>query len=478
MGDQQETGQILRAENTLITDWYPILNWTKQPNYGDLDEIESCEDFMKNYYYSNKIKIFEGNLLETLTGGRHAIPNIRIMGCPGAGKTSFLHFLERKAANGHAPELNDFLFHICVGNRAAFTSYEEVERSILIDIIGAWKRFFGLCKREKIYQYINPQNKSTIGVASELIRYYKNHKKEFASKTLIFMVDQADLIDDDQVTWLTRCLMMHLGDRSIKKWIALRDETFKEYSPETKNFIRGFFAAKREFPYVSLENVINHRIKYTTLSPDPKKPYSQRLCSEIIKLCDHDYRRGLNLLSSILTYCNPGELNSSANEKFIQRLIARSAVAAFVRKNHLPNLYEEKFRVGSQTFVVDAFLASPYALNKDFLFPLVNTAMGVRLKEVGIVSKEEEFLMKKGELNSAINYLKNAELIIVGRNNEIELTQKGSLLHIYMTREPYFELFKNICGSSQDDSEFWAIMGVQVDHQKIFRDFHIWRHQQ
>ncbi len=76
-----------------ISDWYPVLNWSKLPNFGSCHTKQCVTEFTNSYYRDEKIVTLYQNICQTLSAD-YASANVRISGDPGAGKTSFLYAIK------------------------------------------------------------------------------------------------------------------------------------------------------------------------------------------------------------------------------------------------------------------------------------------------------------------------------------------------------------------------------------------------
>ena len=117
--------------------WYPILRWSRLPNFGNCHTLQDLEEFGKNYKETYDINRFRRNLLENLTGQFEQI-NIRILGNPGSGKTTFIYsLLKAISENGNKGILDKYVFYIFHVNRAMGEKREELVQQALLD---AWSQ--------------------------------------------------------------------------------------------------------------------------------------------------------------------------------------------------------------------------------------------------------------------------------------------------------------------------------------------------
>ena len=108
--------------------------------------------------------------------GRFELHNMRIMGKPGCGKTSFLYFLIHESGNDNNKILEDYIFFIFHANRIAGMDKglgSEMEATIERYILEAFKLFYSKCGKSNIFNQINYKKIPTKFKINECIEYYR-----------------------------------------------------------------------------------------------------------------------------------------------------------------------------------------------------------------------------------------------------------------------------------------------------------------
>lgn len=260
-----------------ITSWFPLLGWSRLPNFGHVLNIDNYDDFSKNYFTGYQLNRLKKNLFITLTG-RYQAFNLRIMGAKGTGKTSFFYYL--KMLIKHEPELVDrikpFIYIFHANNSVADDSV--IEKYILEYILDAWIKFYetnGFNDLVNSYKELDiPLKEKT----NKLKEYYKNNRSKF-DKLFIFIIDDVDKVKkEEHVVEIAEHVFRHLEIDSVKKWLVIREPTYKHYKSESMTDLNSKFPKVIEFPFTSLYTVINHRIE----SMGGKNPFSDDMC-EIVE---------------------------------------------------------------------------------------------------------------------------------------------------------------------------------------------------
>jgi hypothetical protein len=467
-------------EKCALRTWFPILKWDRIPNLGACHTIELEEDFRNSYFVSKELEIFYENLLETLVGGYES-HNLKIMGKPGCGKTSFINYLARCTARSENKILKDYFIYRFRSNRVANTN---VENTVIDFITDAWLNFFIICNKSELADRIMNKKVDKKYKINDFTEYYKRKKGEF-DKKFIFVIDNADLLKNDEIYEVVYSILRHMEINVVKKWLVIRESTYNEYTRKTKNIVDAFFSDKWDFPQIHLHDVIKHRIRYqASLTPStiPKYPFSSTLCRYIMdKLFDGNMRESLSLLRNILENSPPGKIKNETDELFIQEYLDKNAINTILILNLLPNLYDRYYRSSLLPLPVDIICTCRYVKDIDLLRGIVNTISDRRTSMANLIDQDKTLVMRTKDFEYSLEKLYDAKLL--EKNGKlVELSGKGSLLSDYVNRARYIQLCKALIARNHTDELqeeprdvlFWKLVGISIDHAKISLDMISW----
>ena len=456
---------------TALDDWFKILKWNALPNFGNCHNIADYSAFSNHYLLTSDLDRFKKNLLSTLTGDFEQL-NLKIMGRPGCGKTSFLYYLLKASENEKNKILNKYCVYIFHATRAINDDIEEIAISYIHE---AWEKFYTACGHKDIHRQIMARTLVSKKKLNALTDYYKSNMSKF-NKILIFVIDDTDLFPIDKVKDIVTHILRHLALSSVKKWLAIREQTYNGYDYDTKFLIDSFFTDQRIFPQISLYDIIRHRIGKCS-DENPKNPFSEVLCSTVLeRLHTGNLRSALSSLRNILEYSRPGGFSKSVDESVLQEYLNKNSINCFLRLNALPNLYDPTYRSCTFPVTIDILALCRHIKTESLLLGAVNTVTEVRIDKSKLIDKDKIIKIRIDDFNFSLERLEALHLvrIIDSRSSKIiELTEKGSLLNNYITRSRYreecFSLLK-----SKNDELFWALANVSVDHATISLDMFSW----
>lgn len=462
-----------------IDTWYKVLGWSGLPNFGDCHTILEHPRFMANYAQTSEIKRLKRNLLETLTG-KFEMQYIRLMGNPGAGKTSFLYSL-LKDGNGNdlatKKLLDEFVFYIFHVNRADSLEFEQ---TIQREIKQAWQKYYSSVDLEDVFLSITTQPSSSIkDQLNDLSTYFKNNRDRFSSKVLIFIIDDVDLLPGEQLVEIATTAIKNMEVRAVKKWLVIREETFSGYNIDSKSVVRGFFPDHHKFPDIPLYEIISHRIKSANKKNALINPFSNVLCETVTRIYSGNLRESLSALKSILEHTDPKKITGKSSEEFIQHFLNRASIIALMREGVLPNLFDKKLRNIPIPIPLDIISLARHIQDESVLFACVNECSNIRHIKAAIkASGDIEFRLREEGFNFSIKQLIE-EGLLVRQGKTIHLTPKGEVLSIYADREHYIkDVFAATKPRYFDQSElerqFEAMCHVNIDHSVVATNAVYW----
>ena len=468
-----------------ISDWLPILNWPKLPNFGHCHTSLNSEDFKKDYFVSNELAALYRNLCASMSSEGINATDIRITGDPGAGKTSFLYALQRMSETDDKI-LKDYLFYIFHINRAGDEEYaEHYIRVIIHHIEKAWESLFKESGKEGVYTRFSQQKLSPKGIIDKLSEYYVDHKKEF-SRILVFIIDDVDLLPGQHVAIVADCILRTIGTASVKKWLVLRDITYDNYKGETKQKIEQFFPNPYSFPSVSLSLVIEQRIRSLEKGANNKNcklknPFKPHVCDSVVKpMCDGNMREGLSMLKTLLEDNLPKEIDPSTGEEFIQNYIEKATINTLLSSHKLNNLHTDPFRIGIYPIAVDILACAAYHQSESIIFGSVSDCAvrrdGTKSRIIG--NDEETVRVRKSDFSYVVNKLAEHKLLTYDKkNNIIQLTEKGKMVSFFAVKDHYYAYCQKKIKNVELCNEYWVLASRNIVHSEIVSTYLRWKHQ-
>ena len=452
---------------TELKRWKEILNWNKLPNFGNCHEIDDLEEFSKHYFLTPDLQKTIDNIILSLEDGAREQLNRIIIGQPGCGKTSFVHYLKMQSSNGHKL-LEKFYFHIFDINRANLPSYKE---SIATEMALAWKEYFEKCGRKNISARIEQQKINDRLKCDRYEKYYDTHKSEF-SKIFVFILDETDTLEEKMVKEISRELISIVSTKEIKKWLMIRQATIKSYSSDTHDIFESFFPNQTNFLGADMWDVIDFRIKKTSDSDSPKNPFSKKLAINILqKVFGGNIRAALGSLESILKY-STGNIENYTAEEFIQNFVEKSAFPALLRLTHIPNIYSPRFIFSQYPIAIDVLLLSQFGRDMERIKRVLNEISTERARQKRIIplrDYERQIRIPTDEFNAAVNVLVDAGLMTKPRRSDLCITKMGSFIAQNILKESYLDacLRENARNDFSIKGQRLDLFATTIDHQSF-----------
>ena len=459
---------------TNIEVWLDILNWKDLPNFGNVHTIDNRKEFYNNYYVNGSIKLLKKRLFLWLTG-KFEIQNMLLMGKPGCGKTSFLYYLMYESAKKTDSILNNYVFYHFPANRASYNSYQEAEQEVLKNIIDAFEKLYYACGQNDIFNRINQRGISDKAKVTSLTDVYKKRRTSDFPKILIFLVDDVDYLVDQQVQWVARAVITHFNINLIKKWLVVREPTYRSYSDATRQIVDNHFPRRVDFDKISFFEIVEYRIRNTCGNKSGyKNPFSEELCMYVLeRLYDESLRSALSILEPILNNTPLVNIDKSKSEEFIQKMINKYAIVAFIKLGILPNLYSRDFRSGHLPIIIDVLLSNRYTKFPELVFAALDQATRMRADLSRSFDSEKFIKARDDDFKFAVDLLLK-EGLAVRKGKYLIQTTKGELLAEFVSRTHYRQVCEELLDPVHKDTLFWEFVSHKLNHQKIVLDLISW----
>lgn len=456
-----------------IRDWFEILNWPHLPNLGSCHTNLTTSSFSRNYYINEDISTLYHNLTATLEHNGVETQNIRILGNPGAGKTSFLYALKHMSEQDEKSPLHNYYFYIYHINKSDGLSDEETyEAEIDKNILLAWKGFFNINGFKDQFNRMDSQELSLKEKINLSTSYYRDHRDKFA-KIMIFAVDDVDLLPGEDVLKVVNHILRTIEVGSVKKWLSIRRISLEKYNGETKSRVEEFFPDFFDFPKVSLFELVSHRIA-KAFEGDSKNPYNKIVCDEtILPICEGNMREGLALVKSLLENVFPKNFKKHTSEKVIQEYVAKSAVDTLCRSQKLIDLHSMTFKICPFPLAVDLLACVRYHAHEPIIFGSLTDCCTRRdyLSDNVIGVNDRHAFVRAPDFKKLLKTLIEHKLIISSSKEYYQLTDKGKILSSFSRRDFYFSFHKDNDKAVIDDEQYWLLSKHKLDYSEIVSNY-------
>lgn len=458
-----------------IRDWFDILGWSGLPNFGSCHTNLTQATFEKNYYINDDISTLYSNLTATLEFNGIESQNVRILGQPGAGKTSFLYAMKYMSEYAKDTPLNNYYFYIYHINKSDGLDDEETyEKEIDKNILLAWKGFFDANNFSDQFIRIDAQEltlKQKINLATS---YYKDNKSDFI-KVMIFAIDDVDLLPGKDVLRVVNHILRSIEVSSVKKWLSIRRVSIENYNRDTKSRVEEFFPDFFDFPKVSLYELVNYRIENSfKLSEKVKNPFNKLLCDETISpICENNMREGLALVKSLLENIFPKGFAKTTSEKVIQEYVSKSAVETLCISQKLVDLHSMTFKICPFPLAVDILACIRHHSHEPVIYGAITDCCTRRdfLSNYIIGEDERHASVRTQDFNKTINTLVDHLLVVKMSKDYYQLTDKGKLLSSFSRRDFYFNYHKSNNKVIIDDEQYWELSKHKLDYSGIVSNY-------
>lgn len=455
-----------------IKSWFPILRWDKVPNFSSCHHATSWDEFQENYYCCEKLIQLEDNIVETLRSGSN-ISNVRLTGVPGAGKTSFVYHLMKKAKFDKQDIIfQKYVFYIFHANKANDEHYKKHARQ---EVMYGLEELFEQCGHHDIYKRIEDRDELNLkGQINMCVRYYKQNIKLF-KKTLIFIIDDVDLLDNELAWKIAKTIIQDLEVRTIVKWVSIRGVTYNNYSGVIKRFFEEFFPTIYNIPESSLGDIIQYRIDKMTEATG-KNPYSRDLCdNKVIHLFEGNKRSSLSLLKSILEDNLPKEIKLHSDERFIKNYINRVAIYTFITKGAISNIHLPRFRsIKMYPLPMDILSCLYYSPNINTISGAVNEIIIKRCNDSPSWEKERRLVLKTSDISFTLKKLKSENLIYSNEKEMFELTPTGKILCQYLNNQTYIQTCISNTPELDRNYQYEEFTRTNINYEKIVTEYITW----
>jgi GTPase SAR1 family protein len=451
-----------------LSRWRTVLNWNKFPNFNNCHEISDFKEFNNNYCLTPELKVTVDNILLSLDDGGKEQLNRCIIGKPGSGKTSFVHYLMKSSLN-EENITSKFYFHIFDINKC---NTPEMDELIAEEVILAWQNYFLSASQGDVASRIIQQSKSSRDKCALFAKYFEDKRSLFSKKTLIFVIDETDTLEEIKVKEISKKIISIITPKEVKKWLMIRVSTLKSYSTETNDVFESFFPNQTNFSGANLWDIIDYRIKRTSGSETPKNPFSKKLTTTTLRnVFGGNIRAALGALEAVLKYSNLGGISPGTSEEFIQNFIDKAALGAVLRLYHLPNIYSRRFHVSQYPIVLDMLRLSRFGKNREKILRVLQEIEQYRMESSGIFGRQRpsvrKMIIPREEIELAINVLRDSVLFDRISSKEFELSEMGK----YVAEICLTHTYRDACVDENDlmgdnlTPMSIALLNVTIEHE-------------
>lgn len=449
-----------------VRSWAPILGWEDLTIFSACHTIEDYSEFSTMYYLCEKLALLEENITATLID--EAAQNTRFMGKPGAGKTTFLYYLVKKAKHSNSEIAQNYVFYIFHANKA---DHRDNHRQLVrCEVIKAWSTYFKACGLIDQFRLIeNGGNRDKKETINTLVGYYRSNKKRFKKK-LVFIIDDVDTLDEQMAYNIANDVISELEVQSVPKWISIREQTYNNYSSKTKTFLTQFFPGIYKLPDVSLYSIIQHRINNTSNNTG-KNPFSRHLCDKIIsKLYSSNNRSALQALKSILENVLPKDIQQHTAEEFIQEYLSRMSFQVLVETHHIPNIHSQHLRGLAYPLPFDLMFCIKFTGKPHVLLPAINRISLLRSRKNASQPSDRFLKIHDSDFRHTVKKLVDEN--IISQDGKIYITTDiGTVLQEAITSDAYNKRCFEMIDTNSTEYTFETICKQNIDYKSVVETF-------
>jgi energy-coupling factor transporter ATP-binding protein EcfA2 len=447
-----------------LDSWLPVLRWKSLPNFGPCHNIKDISEFERNYLSTTENRRFMKDLFSVLLSSGSETNNVCLMGPPGCGKTTFIRAL--LIASSYNKIREKYHFYIFYVNRLINMQDSEIENLFMVEVFNAWSSFFKASNLGGFVQRLSERRIEVRAKINEYMKYYKDNKSKF-DKKMIFILEDADSLSDDEVARIVNLTHRHIAISDVKKWLVIRDETYDQYKVNAKYAVNAYFPDRRSLPRVGLYEVLDHRIKGISSEDQHLNPFSENLCSLAVeRFVRGNLRSGLEISKRLLEMNGPGQLASSTDVSFIRNYLDKTAIVTLVKDHGLPNLFDPKFQSVPFPIALDIILAIRHVRNKPLIMNVVDQAVQIRSAGAGLTAGRGNDLVKipTSAFDHSLNALIDEGLIRRFSADSYMLNDIGDMLCDHARQKTYIDTCISCLGPRANKSDIiWSMVGVRVD---------------
>lgn len=438
-----------------VTDWKEVLGWSSVPMFGEIHKLEARE--LKASYY------LPANVLEVVTIIKNSLKegfgftNKRIIGEPGAGKTTFIYYIKKCLSTGE-PGFRDYSFHILHLNRLrAIDHIEDLVEKRTLKLLADYFEENGLSQEYHTLLKEEPQRKEQINKLEDFILYEERRFK----RKLIVLVDDIDETEESDVEVALRYFYGLLECHHICKWLIVRNTTLDHYKKDFLGFIDTKFGQSIKFPRVDLHGILATRIK--ALNPKGGNPFTQDICGRLVEIFNLDLRQACAAVPSFLEQVSPLP-SGTYSDSFIGQYFGKNFSRVMTASQVFPNIYySSQLRYIPLEKDVLCVIALYNEFPKEYLVKLANYYReAYKTHSKGRYSGEAYIInFDMRHINNAIEYLKNHRLVESesGGLQYSRLTSRGMSLAQFVGERVYNEYCHAECegGKVKKHPMFWVL---------------------
>ncbi len=447
-----------------IGDWFPILNWQDLPNFGYCHTIADLAEFKKSFLETEELSEFRRNFLTTLNGSFDTHQQ-RILGKPGAGKTTFLYSLMKINGDELSERYFIYPFHI---NKA---KANDPDPYVVDQYLDGLSRYFEDSGFGHEFKSINGQSIDSKHKLNKCARFFLDNKTRF-KKVLVVVFDDVDLLPGEMMRGIIEAAISHLETASIKKWLFIREETYDKYDAETKKTLSQFFPEQRTFPRISLFDIVQHRIANTAGGTKPLNPFSRTLCDHVQAIYDDCLRESLSALKTILENSYQKKFHQNQSIEFVQNYLEKAGATSLIKGGRLPNLHLPQYRTVPYPIPIDMLALMNFIQDENLLIGATNHAINARRHKINAQYKDEEIFVNRAQFAYTIESFVRQGLA-THRDGTLFLTAVGRAVASYCAKKFYNEacfevaLGVDTLSSNEYTSDYQLMSLVSLDHQEI-----------
>ncbi len=456
--------------------WMPVFNWEVFPNFA-LSHTYDFPEITSQYNVTPALGQELDNLFLGLRGEHHS-HNLRIMGAPGCGKTSFVYFLKKILENDPKFIKGGSNYFVHIGHIEGMKEHDKINEDILLEEIkNALADYYNANGLLKITEDISKQDITIKQKIRKMVDYIKHNSKSF-KKVMIFILDDVDTATEGQVLRAASLLHSHLEPARLKLWLNIQNLTFfAKYSKEVRTFIKSFYPNRIVFPKIYLYDIIDYRLQNLNKGLiKALNPFSRNLCDTIQNVNFGHLRNSLSDLERLLCYILPKGFSSRelSDIDFIKNYLDKSSYNYFMYAGLLPNVHDPINQPLKHIPIIYEVIniVRHYDEVGNFMVSILNDIIKDKSQRISKLDYTE-LRIRESDFNQVIKWLKDHDLIEDIGNNRVVFTQKGEVLYNVINTKYYLELCKGVIKTNPEDL-YWKFLEKSVNYQDFVINKYDW----